>query len=336
LRKFPSVLRKQLSGTPRTAPVQNAGFLCRRVSPGVLVSRLDTDTASPAAGLSDHTKGLLAAGVVVLCWSGFNIVSRFGSTGTLTPFDIAALRFGVSGLLALPFFLRMVPVVEYPRYFVLAMLAGVGYSVLVYTGFSYAPTAHAGVFVNGGIPFWTVLIVAAMSGFHVPQPVLLALGVTGAGLLLIAWRSLTEVSASDVWIGDLLFLTAALLWAVFGMLARHWKVPPRSAIVAIAVMSLVVYMPVYLLWLPTNLGATPLGEIALQAVYQGVIAALIAGAMYTYACQTIGVYRASMTLAIVPGASAVGAWLLLNEPLTVMAMSGLALVSIGALLSAQR
>jgi drug/metabolite transporter (DMT)-like permease len=286
--------------------------------------------------LSDHTRGLLAAGVVVLCWSGFNIVSRFGSTGALTPYDIAALRFAVSGLLALPFFLRMVPVAEYPRYFTLAMVAGVGYSLLAYSGFVHAPTAHAGVFINGGIPFWTVILVAVTTGFHLSRRVLVALGVTTAGLLLIAGRSLGEVGDSDVWKGDVLFLIAALFWAVFGMLGRHWKVPPRSAIVGMAVISLVVYMPVYLLWLPKSISTAPIGEIALQAVYQGIVAALLAGAMYTYACQTIGVYRASMTLAIVPGASAVGAWLLLGEALTATAVAGLALVSIGALLSARR
>lgn len=293
-------------------------------------------TPAPRSPLPDHTKGLIAAGIVVLCWSGFNIVSRFGSTGALTPFDIAALRFAVSGLLALPFFLRMVPVAEYPRYFVLAMVAGVGYSLLAYSGFAYAPTAHAGVFINGGIPFWTVILVAATAGFQLSRRVLLALGVTSAGLLLIAGRSLSEIGNSDVWIGDALFLSAALLWAIFGMLGRHWKVPPRSAIVGIAVISLVVYMPVYALWLPKNIAAAPMGEIMLQAVYQGVIAALIAGAMYTYACQTIGVYRASMTLAVVPGASAFGAWLLLGEPLGVMAIAGLALVTVGAVLSARR
>ncbi|MDX5362958.1 MAG: DMT family transporter [Pseudazoarcus pumilus] len=285
---------------------------------------------------AEFTRGLLAAGVVVLCWTGFNIVSRAGSTGALTPYDIAALRFGVSGLLALPFFLRMVRPADYGRYFVLAMVAGVGYSLFAYGGFSYAPTAHAGVFINGGIPFWTVILVATITGFHVSRRVLVALGTTSAGLLLIAFRSLSEVAASDVWIGDALFLTAALLWAVFGMLGRHWKVPPRTAIVAIAVMSMVVYLPVYALWLPSNLAAAPTGEIVLQGVYQGIIAALIAGSMYTYACQTIGVYRASMTLAIVPGASAIGAWLLLDEPLTAMATAGLALVSVGAVLSARR
>ncbi|AUN93458.1 EamA/RhaT family transporter [Pseudazoarcus pumilus] len=286
--------------------------------------------------MSDHTRGLLAAGIVVLCWSGFNIVSRVGSTGALTPYDIAALRFAVSGLLALPFFLRMVPVAEYPRYFVLAMVAGVGYSLLAYSGFAYAPTAHAGVFINGGIPFWTVILVAVTAGFHLSRRVLVALGTTSAGLLLIAGKSLGEIGDSDVWKGDVLFLIAALLWAVFGMLGRHWKVPPRSAIVGMAVISLVVYTPVYLLWLPKTIATAPMGEIVLQAVYQGIVAALLAGAMYTYACQTIGVYRASMTLAIVPGASAIGAWILLGEALTVTAIAGLALVSIGALLSARR
>lgn len=287
-------------------------------------------------GLSTHTKGLLAAGVVVLCWSGFNIVSRAGTTGALTPYDIAALRFGVSGLLALPFFLRMVPLAQYPRYFVLAMLAGVSYSLLAYVGFSYAPTAHAGVFINGGIPFWTVIIIAVTAGFQLSARSLVPLGFSAAGLLLIAGRSLTEVGVSNVWIGDLLFLSAALVWAVFGVLARRWQVPPRSAIVGIAVFSLLAYMPVYLLCLPQNITMAPTNEILLQAGYQGVVAALVAGAMYTYACQTIGVYRASMTLAIVPGASALGAWLLLDEPLTAMVVAGLVLVSLGALLAARR
>lgn len=120
---------------------------------------------SSAPGLSDHSRGLLAALVVVLCWSGFNIVSRLGSKGVLTPFDIAALRYGVSGVIALPYFMARVPPRDWPRYGVLALFGGLGYGLLVYSGFAFAPTAHAGVFVNGGIPFWTIVIVALMSGF---------------------------------------------------------------------------------------------------------------------------------------------------------------------------
>lgn len=287
-------------------------------------------------GLSDHARGLLAACVVVVCWSGFNIVSRFGSTSSLTPYDIAALRFTVSGLVTLPFFLRLVPLAQWPRYLALALFAGLGYSLLAFIGFSHAPTAHAGVFVNGGIPFWTVIMVATLGGFHLSRQVLLALALTSAGLVLIAWNSLGSIGTSDVWKGDLLFLAAAWCWAIFGLLTRHWKIPARSAIVGIAVISMITYMPVYLLWLPQGLADAPLWEIALQGIYQGIVAALIAGSMYTYACQTIGVYRASMMLAIVPGASAIGAFFILSEPLTPAVMAGLVLVSVGALLSARR
>ena len=64
--------------------------------------------------LTGQTQGLLAAMVVVICWSGFNIVSRFGAKGIFTPFDIAALRFGVSGLLSLPFFITLIAVKDWP------------------------------------------------------------------------------------------------------------------------------------------------------------------------------------------------------------------------------
>lgn len=287
-------------------------------------------------GLSDHARGLLAALVVVTVWTGFNIVSRFGATASLTAYDIAALRFSVSGLIALPFFLRWVPVAEWPRHLVVALFAGIGYSLFVFTGFERAPTAHAGVFVNGGIPFWTVILVALLGGFYFTRNVTMALTMTTAGLVLIAWHSFSDIGASDVWKGDLLFLAGAFCWAVFGMLTRHWKIPPRKAIIGIASFSLVLYMPVYLLWLPKTITAAPWPEIALQAGYQGIITALLAGWMYTYACQNIGVYRASMMLAIVPGSSAIAALLILSEPLSTTTMVGLVLVSIGALLSARR
>jgi len=93
---------------------------------------------------SDAVRGLLAALAVVVFWSGFNIVSRFGATATFTPFDIAALRYGVSGAIALPLFLRFVPRQDWPRHMVLAAVGGLGYGILVYSGFAFAPSAHAG------------------------------------------------------------------------------------------------------------------------------------------------------------------------------------------------
>lgn len=295
-----------------------------------------TAAASPAAGAAngDLVRGRLAAAVVVLCWSGFNIVSRFGSTGAFTAFDLAALRFGVAGVIALPFFAWCVPRGEWPRHAVLALFGGLGYALFVYSGFQFAPSAHAGVFVNGGIPFWTVLMLALATGMRLSRTVLLALLLSTAGLLLIGSESLLAPRHGQEWLGDLLFLAAAWTWAVFGLLMRRWRIAPQRAILGIASFSLLAYLPVYLLWLPKTMQAAGWGDIALQGGYQGVVAALLAAGMYSYANQKIGPCQAAMALALVPAVSALGALLLLGEPIGLAAAAGIAIVSAGALIGA--
>ncbi|PLX73314.1 MAG: EamA/RhaT family transporter [Azoarcus sp.] len=293
-----------------------------------------TSPEHPPQGLSPHTRGLLAAGLVVLCWSGFNIVSRLGSKGVLSPYDLSAMRFAVSGVLALPFFVTRVPVSDWPRYMVLAMFGGLSYAMLVYAGFAFAPTAHAGVFVNGGIPFWTIVIMAFISGFSLARHIVIAFLLASFGLVLIAYESFVQPGGEAQWLGDLLFLLAALCWALFGLLMRRWQVRPELAISGVASFSMLAYMPVYLLWLPQAISEASAGEILLQCVYQGLIAALLAGGMYSYANQKIGPYQASMMLALVPGTSAIGAYFILDEALGLRVVIGIIVVSLGALLCA--
>lgn len=211
--------------------------------------------------LSDTTKGLIAGLLVVVCWSGFNIVSRFGSKGLFTPFDLAAMRYGISGLLGAAYFLRNVPFADWPRYVVLSIFGGLGYGLFVYSGFSFAPSAHAGIFVNGGIPFWTVVIVALTTGFHLARQTVFALLISACGLLLIGIDSLLSHQGQEEFIGDLLFLAAALSWAVFGILMRRWQIRPLLGICGIALFATLIYWPVYLLFLPKNLTSAGWGDI---------------------------------------------------------------------------
>lgn len=284
------------------------------------------------ARLSDTWKGILAAAVVVCCWSGFNIVSRFGSTGAFTPFDLAALRFGISGAIALPFFLRRTKPGEWPRYAILAAVGGLAYALLVYSGFVYAPSAHAGVFVNGGIPFWTAILLAITTGIRLGGRTVGALLLTTCGLVLIGSESLFATRKADEWLGDLLFLAAALSWAVFGLLMRRWRLQPQTAIFGIASFSLVAYLPIYLMGLPSTLQHAPWSALLLQGVYQGIIAALVAGGLYSYANQKIGASRASMALALVPAVSAIAGYLLLDEAISLAVGAGIVIVTAGAVI----
>ncbi len=288
----------------------------------------------PRALQSDQAKGLLAALVVVVCWSGFNIVSRFGSKGLFTPFDLAAMRYGIAGLLTLPFFVCRVPVRAWPKYMALALFGGLGYGLFVYSGFSFAPSAHAGVFVNGGIPFWTVILVAMTTGFNLSRHTLIALGLSGCGLLMIAFDSLIAHPLAGQWRGDVLFFIAALCWATFGLLIRRWQINPLLAVCGIATFSMLAYLPVYILWLPKGIFDAGTGDIVLQCVYQGIIAALLAAGMFSYATHKIGACEAAMMLALVPALSAIGGYFILGEALTAIVILGILVVSVGALLGA--
>ncbi len=85
-------------------------------------------------------------------------VSRLGGRSPLTPYDRAAIRFVVSGMAFLPFILTRWNRLKWPRLAVLAATGGMSYGFFVYSGFALAPTAHAGILVNGGIPFATALL----------------------------------------------------------------------------------------------------------------------------------------------------------------------------------
>ena len=52
--------------------------------------------------------GYIAAGLVVV-WSFWLVISRLGATSRLTIFDLAAMRYGLSGLVSLPMVLWFKP-----------------------------------------------------------------------------------------------------------------------------------------------------------------------------------------------------------------------------------
>lgn len=294
---------------------------------------MHSDT-KPLDNARKTAKGFAAAAMVVVVWSGFNIVSRFGGKSALTPFDIAAIRFAVSGILLLPLFIFGRHSITWLQLFILASFGGITYSLFVYSGFALAPAAHAGILVNGGIPFATALISWAAMGYRPGRRAILSLLIAGLGIAIIGVQSFShdDSPSGRQWLGDIFFLCAAASFAAFGLLQKKWRVPPLEVTVGIATVSMLFYLPVYVLFLPKAWSSVPTSLILLQCLYQGVLAACVAGLLYTYANQTIGPIKASMMLALVPGVSAVAAVPLLGEALGTMTVAGVVLVSCGALL----
>ena len=64
-----------------------------------------TGSATGERSVSEYTRGALYGLAAVSIWSGWIVVARLGLRTSLTPWDIAALRFGVAGLLLFPYVL---------------------------------------------------------------------------------------------------------------------------------------------------------------------------------------------------------------------------------------
>jgi drug/metabolite transporter (DMT)-like permease len=124
---------------------------------------------------------------------------------------------------------------------------------------------------------------------------------------------------------------AAISWACSGLLMRYWRLRPIPTAAMVAGLSAIIYMPVYGLWLPSRIHEMPMNAVLLQSVYQGIVAPVCAGILYNHANHTIGPQKASLMLALVPGLTAIAAVPFLGEPLSAMAIGGVALVTVGAI-----
>src|ERR1043166_5870568 len=100
--------------------------------------------------------GISCAGLSVLLFSSFTLVSRLGFSSALAGPDLAALRFGIGGTLLLPVLLWSgLRGMSWRKAAALAWFGGLGFALLAYTGFSLAPAAHGAVLLHGTLPLFT-------------------------------------------------------------------------------------------------------------------------------------------------------------------------------------
>lgn len=280
--------------------------------------------------------GLIAAFFAICIWTGFILVSRYGGKGVLTGWDVTALRFGVGAFIAL-FFLPRVTLPPLKVTLLFSLFGGVGYAVTVYAAFRLAPAAHAAILLPGALPF-TTAVIAWLWQRHKPTPTqMIALILVFIGITFTAADTFSHGAhlTSLQLFGDLLFLCGSSLWAIFTLLLRRYPVPPLTAAVSTTLGSAILYLPAWWLFLPSAMNRAPATEIAIQAVYQGVLVVFVAMLLYTFAVRSLGAQTVTLLMAIVPGLAALAAVPILGEPLSLYTLAGLGSVTIGALIGAR-
>lgn len=284
----------------------------------------------------------LAMGVAAaLIGGGWQVATRMATTATqVAPADLVVLRYGIPALLLAPIIWRLglVPRGVSRRGLLLLWVgAGLPFGLLAIAGTRWAPPAHMGVLMAGASP----LMAAALSWMLWRERVsgLRAVGLLlmSLAVLLLGARSLVGWS-SQTWQGDLLFLAAAALWALYALTFRRLGLTPWQAAAlvngwsALAVLAWVLIRSLH--GDDTGLGALPLAVLARQALWQGLLAGVLGLWTYSVAIARLGAAQAAAFGALAPVVSAIGGWIWLGDALTLLegvavaaAVAGVALAS---------
>jgi drug/metabolite transporter (DMT)-like permease len=273
-----------------------------------------TDFTVGGRSAAEYLRGALYGLAAVTIWSGWIVVARLGLRTSLTPWDIAALRFGVAGLLLLPYLMRNGIALQRLGWIGLgAIVLGGGAPVLLANaGLLFAPAAHAGALFPGVMPLAVALLAAAI--LHEPFTntkkigfVLILLGAFG-----IAWSASGAVESGQT-IGHALFLGSAVAWACYTVAMRRARLDGLHAAAIAAAGALFLYLPVYLALAGASLAKAPWGDLALQAIVQGLLTAIVSLIFYGRAVSILGASSGAAFAALSPAMTAVMAIPILGE-----------------------
>ena len=282
--------------------------------------------------MTARTQGYLFVCITMCIWGGFTILSRLNLHWHVSAWDLVAMRFAIAFLILMPVLIykKDLAFLWYPRPVILALTGGLAYCLTVYTAFLHAPAAHAAIFLNGCIPLCTA--VAAYLLFKQPfdKHTWLSLSIMLSALALMSYLMLHE-QASAFGLGDILFFLSAVWWGIFTVLLKQWKLSAWHSMASVAIWSALIYLPIYILFIPKHFQEAEPVHLLIQGVFHGGLVVIIATLTYVAAIERLGAFKTGSIVTLAPFIAAIIAVPLLNEPLSPAIMCGLVGMGIGAL-----
>lgn len=292
-------------------------------------------TSSDVNQTNSLVTGYVLAGTTVVLWASFVLLSRVAGKSHLNPFDLTALRFSIAAVVLFPVwvFWKREPLFN-TQMLVLALLGGLGYALGAYSGLARAPASHGAVLLSGVLPFFmTIMAYFVLQEFPSRQRYI-ALAVIAVGVLCMAFYSLHNWQLS--WHGDILLICSSALWALYTVLVKRWSKSPLEVTMGVALLSAILYLPIYLLLLPKNIQQAEWSVIVIQGVFHGIFVVIVAMLFFMQAMQRLGPTRLGAVMAMVPAVAGLGAVLVLHEPFSWLLLAGLVFTSAGAWLGSRQ
>jgi drug/metabolite transporter (DMT)-like permease len=100
---------------------------------------------------------------------------------------------------------------------------------------------------------------------------------------------------------------------------------------SVAIWSAIIYLPVYILFVPKHFQEAEPIHLVIQGLFHGVLVVIIATLTYVAAIERLGAFKTGSIVTLAPFIAAVIAVPLLDEPLNAAIVCGLVGMGIGAL-----
>jgi drug/metabolite transporter (DMT)-like permease len=289
------------------------------------------ESTVPGSSASLYARGALYGLAAVSIWSGWIVAARLGLKTSLTPWDITAIRFGVAGVIVLPYLFRKGLAVERLGLSGLAaiLLGGGAPMVLVANaGLLYAPAAHAGAVFPGVMPLQVAILATLVLGEAFTFVKSIGFVLILAGTLSIVLGTGGTLGTGQN-IGHALFLAAGFLWACYTVAMRKARLEGLHAAAIAAVGALFLYVPGYAVFTGASLIQAPWRDVALQAIVQGVLTAILSLLLYGRAVSILGASSGAAFAALCPAMTALFAIPILGEWPTLTDWLAIVLISTG-------
>jgi drug/metabolite transporter (DMT)-like permease len=285
----------------------------------------------------DLLSGVLLGLFAVIAWGAYSVAARHGLDGGLTAWDLTALRFITAGVVMAPFLwrlgLRDLGGVGWGRGIALTIGAGPLFAWLYAEGLRNTPFAHGPVIAPSTITLASLVLSAVLLGEKVSWLRWLGVAVVIAGLVFVADSRADGQGFGLPSAWDGMLFVAGILWAVFTVNLRRWKVDAVRATAIVAVLGLVAVTPLYLATGGLRTVVEHPQAVALQAAFQGLVSAVLATLAYSAAVTRLGASRAGIFPSLVPAVAVLMAIPALGIVPTGLQVTGIVLATAGLILA---
>ena len=271
-------------------------------------------------------RGIAALSVAVIMWASFALTIRGIGSSSLTPADVALMRFGTPAVLLAPWIPRALRQLRSEKPLVLVLLAagGLPHFLLSAWGGQLTSASLVGILLPGTAPLFVAAILWMWKRQRQSGPRVAALVVIVLGIGVTA--ALTSSSATLA--GIAILLGGGCAWAIYSIGLRDTRLDLTSVALVVCVPAATCAALLGLTGLPSHLfaGTARLSDVVLFVVFQGIGTGIVSTFAYAYAVRMLGSATAATWGALSPVLTTLAAVPLLGEGITPAAVAALILI----------